>query len=225
VTPGPQRLALYGLAALAASGWIAASCAARRADRIQASDAVQVLQARGYRELKVSRTPPKDLRPTGDLPPGARHVASITLDAPPVEPSPPTVRPVECPSGGWVQVPSNWTLRPGDLGLETTSPLHIAEAGGRALATWEGQITAQTPDGPVVRPVSTEAEIAGWVSSAAVKWPRWEARLGADSEARLVGGVSRYGQRRRLGWWVDAAANPWAKDQDPTGSGGVSLRW
>lgn len=209
-----KRVALYVLAVLAAAGWGVAAWHANRADRILESEAVRVLRARGFRDLQVSRRAPRELREP-DLPAGSYQIATVEINVPPLEATPPVVEVRVC-DGEAVTKP-NWTLRPGDLGL-ADGQVSIVGTGHNALARWSGRILAQTPAGLVERDVADEpsVDLAGWVATSAVRWPTWEVRAGIDTDLSPVLGVTHY-RGQHIGWWGEGSRG--------RAAGGVAIRW
>lgn len=129
----------------------------------------EALAAAGFTEAKVSAIAPLAVLERTVKIPGAERIVYVKVSVPPTEPEPSVVRasPANCIEGA-TQV-TNWTLRPGDLGIRDAA-IDIRKAGRHAFVAARGTITAQTPDGEVVRTGDAPSEDA-WVSTKALGIP------------------------------------------------------
>jgi len=159
---------------IAALGWALFALTLWYDHRPQPPEAVppetaKALDEAGFDEAKTSTVPPPIVITRTQTIPGAERLVYVEVAAPPTETEPPSVRFVagNCEVGA-PQV-TNWTLRPGDLGMRDGA-IEVRKAGRHAFVAARGTITAQTPDGEVVRTGDAPSKDA-WVSTKALGIP------------------------------------------------------
>lgn len=192
VVCGERRVHLV-LGALGALGWLlfgAAMCSRRTPapDPIASQEAVDRLEDQGFGEVRVSPTPPPDIRPPKTR--GAETTVVAKGAVPATETAPPQVfghEPAKI-AGGFVKdeptppvVMPNWMPKPGHLSMPEYRFV-VERVGRRVFAKLDGTLGVDTPDGMVTRPFSTHPDPGqAWMDSEALPGGRYlYGELGAD---------------------------------------------
>lgn len=132
------------------------------------AETAKALDKAGFTEATTSAVPPPSVITRTVTIPGAERIIYVKVEAPPTEGAPPEVReiPGNCEPGA-VQA-SNWTLRPGDLGLRD-GQLDVRRVGRHGFVKFTATLTGQTPDGTVERPIAPHED--AWLSTKALGIP------------------------------------------------------
>lgn len=144
-------------------------------------EAVRDAVEHGWTEGTVAE-PPEDAKPAYE-PKHSRRVVTARGSAPPTEKKPPVVEeswPCETVKGqnGGGEMSPNWTLRPGDLGVQDWE-YEARTIGDRPVGWFRATIVAQTPAGLVARVVEGEREetYLGPSVLPAAKWSEFVGRV------------------------------------------------
>jgi len=159
--------------AIAALGWALFALTLWYDHRPQPPEAVppataNALHKAGFDEANTSTVPPPSVITRTQTIPGAERLVYVEVAAPPTETEPPSVRFVAGNCEVAAPQVTNWTLRPGDLGMRDGS-LDVRRVGRHGFVKFEATITAQSPDGEVSRDVAPHED--AWLSTKALGIP------------------------------------------------------
>lgn len=206
---GLLAIALVGWSLFGLSQWMHRDKGAVSTERQE--QVVETLEAAGFSEVPISHAPPLSTL-TGPTHAPAIVVASGSV--PPTEQAPPQVfgeEPIQDGVGRvGLNIPEpkpkpNWTLRPGDLGLERWDFV-ARRVGRRAFIQFSGTLSGQTPQGSVTRAFVTDpGDEKGWVSSDLIPGGRYvDFELGGTT-ARAVDLTLHWGRYGAIGWGIGPA--------------------